>query len=90
MTKVLLTTTLEPLHANPADAARRLNVAEGAVDPDFGVVSIDPVANLYAVLVDEASAHAAAQLPGVEGPFSNPQIETFGPPRSRTDAENHR
>lgn len=64
-------------------AARQLGVDVSAVDPEFGVVLIDPNQGLYSVQVD------AAQLPGdaptkeaYRGPFSDPRIETFGQPRA--------
>lgn len=63
-------------------AARQLGVEVEAVDTTFGVVLVDPKRGLYSVQVD------AAQLPpeaaageAYRGPFSNPYIESFGPPQ---------
>ena len=51
------------------------------IDAEFGVVPIDPDNHLYTVLVDEQASARVAGQPGVEGPFSNPRIEPFGPPQ---------
>lgn len=62
-------------------AAEALGVPSDAVDRVFGVVSIDPAQDLYAVQV-RASALPAAKRSGREpyrGPFANPRIEAFGP-----------
>ena len=79
MAKVMLTTKLAA-NATFEDAVRRLGVDESLVDRDFGLVNIDPEQHLYAVLVDESAATGAATRAGVNGPFSNPKIETLGPP----------
>jgi hypothetical protein len=63
------------------EVARRLEVRPAQLDADFGVVLIDPDRHLYTVRGDEDAAAAAAERDGVEGPFSNPRIEPFGPPR---------
>jgi hypothetical protein len=78
---VMMTVELDPGAATVAAAAERLGIAPEQIDDDFGVVSIDPDQNLYTVLVDERAAAGAGGRPGVEGPFSNPRIEPFGPPR---------
>jgi hypothetical protein len=81
MADVMMTVELDPEEATVAKAAERLGVEPDRIDAEFGVVSIDPEQNLYTVLVDEQVAAGAAGRPGVEGPFSNPRIEPFGPPR---------
>ena len=78
---VLMTVELDPGAATVAAAAERLGVDPARIDPEFGVVSIDPEQHLYSVLVDEQAVSGAQGRPGVEGPFSNPRIEPFGPPR---------
>ena len=78
-----MTVELDPETASVAQAAERLGVEPDRIDADFGVVSIDPDQNLYTVLVDEQAAGDAAGRPGVEGPFSNPRIEPFGPTPQR-------
>ena len=44
------------------------------------MVNISPAEHLYTILVDEAAAARVADAPPVEGVFSNPRIEPFGPP----------
>jgi hypothetical protein len=61
---------------------RKLELDDEQLDPDFGVVEIDPVQHQYAVLVDEDVAAKVAEAPEVEGPFSNPRVEPFGPPQA--------
>jgi hypothetical protein len=80
MAKVMLTLQLDPSKASKEHVSRRLDGAE--LDPDFGVVEIDPAAHKYAVLVDEDVAQRVQGSSGVEGPFSNPRIEPFGTPQS--------
>jgi hypothetical protein len=82
MPDVMMTVELDPEAATVEKAAERLGIPQEQIDPEFGVVSIDPEQHLYTVLVDEQAAEAASGRPGVEGPFSNPRIEPFGPPRS--------
>jgi hypothetical protein len=79
MPDVMMTVELDPEVATVAQAAERLGVEPDRIDADFGVVSIDPEQNLYTVLVDAQAAAEAADRPGVEGPFSDPRIEPFGP-----------
>jgi hypothetical protein len=76
----MLTLTLEPGEATLEAAARKLGLEERELDPDFGVVEIDPAAHRYTVLVDEGAAEQASRVPGVDGPYANPRIEPFGPP----------
>jgi hypothetical protein len=77
----MLTLALDPGEATLEAAARKLGLEEGELDPDFGVVEIDPAAHKYTVLVDESAAQRASRAPGVEGPYANPRIEPFGPPQ---------
>jgi len=64
------------------DAANLLHLPLRALDANFGVVLIDPSRHLYTVrsLADDSKVSTAG-TPGVAGPFSDPQIEGFGPPR---------
>ena len=80
--KALMTVQSEDGPPTLEAAARQLGVGVEAVDATFGVVLIDPERGLYSVQVD------AAQLPpeaatdeAYRGPFSNPRIESFGPPQ---------
>ena len=62
-------------------AAQRLGVGVEDLDAEYGLVPVDPDNHLYSVLVDEKAGADAGRRAGVEGPFSNPRIEPFGPPR---------
>jgi hypothetical protein len=79
MGKLMLTVKLDPERATLADASRELGVAEEELDPDFGVVNIDPDEDLFTVLVDEKTAERA-EGKAAGGPYANPPIEPFGPP----------
>lgn len=82
MVNVLVTVKLGSAQASMAEAARHLSVSETDLDPDFGVVLIDPENLTYAVMVDERVAGDAAGAEGAAGPFSNPRIEPTGPPEA--------
>jgi hypothetical protein len=84
---LLLTIRLPSTEATIENAARHLGVDPDTIDPDFGVVLIDPADDKYAVMVDERSADRALGTEGVEGPFANPKIEPFGPPQGAPDTE---
>lgn len=79
MAKYMITLRLDPAEANLAAVSRKLNL-NNEIDPNFGVVSINPAENLYAILVDEAAATKLQGREGVKGPYSNPKIEPYGPP----------
>jgi hypothetical protein len=77
----MMTVELDPDSATVDEVAKRLGLGPEEIDAEFGVVPIDPDNHLYSVLVDEQASARVAGQPGVEGPFSNPRIEPFGPPR---------
>ena len=81
MGSVMMTVELPPGAVSLAEAADRLGLDPGALDAEYGLVELDPGNNLYAVLVDEAAGVQASGREGVEGPFSNPRIEPFWPPK---------
>ena len=62
------------------EAARQLGVPVAAVDRDFGVVTIDPKQGLYSVQVEAAHLPPGQASDEYSGPFSDPRIESFGPP----------
>jgi hypothetical protein len=67
-----------------AEVAQALQVQESDLDRSFGVVLIDPAKNEYTVLCRSAACSSVDQSrPNVKGPYSNPGIGTFGPPRQR-------
>ena len=66
------------------EVAQVIGLPPSYLDESFGVRLIDPKTHTYAVLCrSEACADRATGSagPGVEGPYSNPGIGTFGPPR---------
>jgi hypothetical protein len=83
MPKVMLTLR-SPAGAPSLAAIRdRYGLRPEDLDERFGVVAVDPADHAYTILVERDAA--ARIVPGegweVEGPFSNPRIEPFGPPR---------
>lgn len=84
MAKMLFTVKLDDDAPTVADVCRHLGVSEGDIDPEFGVVLIDPDDKRYAVMVDEAVVAKTTRATDVAGPFSNPRIETTGPPEPAT------
>ncbi len=52
------------------------------IDQEFGVQLIDPVASDYCILVEEEALKKIDSQYDIEGPFSNPTIDTFGPPEN--------
>ena len=72
---LLLTCRLESSEATIDKAAPIVGVEPSALDPDFGVVLIDPAGNRYAMMVDERDVGRALEHEGVEGPFANPKID---------------
>ena len=62
---------------------KQINVMNNdEIDPNFGVVCISPTENLYAILVEEEVNKRFQGNMGIKGPYSNPKIEPFGPPKS--------
>ena len=80
MAKLMVTLRLDPEQASLEAVRRLLGLAEGEVDPGFGVVNISPAEHLYTILVDEAAAARVQDAAEVEGVFGNPRIEPYGPP----------
>jgi hypothetical protein len=52
------------------------------LDEQFGVIEVDPRDHTYAVLADENAVRRVSGRSGVAGPFANPKIEPFGPPKT--------
>jgi hypothetical protein len=85
MSKVMVTVKLDPDHASVEDARDLLGIDDAAIDRDFGVIAVSPEENLYTVLVDAGATEDMQTGEGIAGPFSNPRIETFGPPQGAGD-----
>ncbi|KPI16946.1 hypothetical protein OK074_1739 [Actinobacteria bacterium OK074] len=81
---VLVTVTLPP-RATLQDARRRLGLAAEEVDTGYGLVPVDPDHGTYVLLVTDEAAARIKNLPDTSGPYENPTIETFGPPRTDDD-----
>ncbi len=87
MAKVMMTIqsrggppTIEALRA-------RYGLTAEEIDPEFGVVEIDPSDGTYTVLVESTAVHKIEDSGEwtVQGPFANPKIEPFGPPETTHD-----
>ncbi|GAA3068417.1 hypothetical protein [Streptosporangium carneum] len=76
---VLITVRL-PSEATLKQAMRRLDLREEEVDTGYGLVLIDPEQSLYGLRVSEAAARRIDPAAG-DGPYSDPRIEPYGPPR---------
>ncbi|MEN3539210.1 hypothetical protein AAH991_29135 [Microbispora sp. ZYX-F-249] len=88
MAEVLITVRL-PAPATLEAAMRRLGLTEDEVDTAYGLVPVDPDRNLYVLRVTEdAGRRVGGQGTGGAdsgradgGPYSDPPIEPYGPPR---------
>jgi hypothetical protein len=69
-------------------------LAAAELDASYGVVLVDPRDGTYAIMVEESAAaklgRSGTGSPGPDGtksetrgPYSNPRIESTGPPRPR-------
>jgi len=79
----MVTLKLDPSNATLSKVLRALKLRPDEVDQNFGVVNLSDEPSLYAILVDEKVAARIEGVEGVQGTFSNPRIEPFGPPRSK-------
>jgi hypothetical protein len=75
---VLVTVQLPP-EATLQEAMQQLGLTEDEVDTAYGLVPLDPEQGLYALRVTEDAGHRVT--PAAGGPFSDPPIEPYGPPR---------
>lgn len=83
MAKLLMTIQSPGGAPSLEELKARYGLAEHEIDSTFGVVPIDPADHLYSISVEDT---AAAKIQPdknwkVSGPYSNPIIQPFGPPR---------
>ena len=85
MSKVMFNVHWPEGHPTVGQICQKYGLSPQDLDDQFGVIEVDPAEHVYTILVDES---AAARLEpdradrGLEGPFSNPKIEPFGPPEA--------
>jgi hypothetical protein len=79
----MVTLHLDPAMADLESVSAKLSLRPQDVDKSFGVLNVSPDQNLYAILVSEEAANRIEGAQGVAGTFSNPRIETFGPPKPK-------
>ena len=66
--------------------AADLSVPLCAIDAQFGVILVDPKRDIYAVRVDVDQLPEEIQSEFiVSGPFSDPKIAPFGPPKTKEE-----
>lgn len=83
MAKVMMTLRCE-VQPTLDQVRERYRLDLDEIDESFGVVEIDPDERLYTIRVEEAAAKKFSDTDDwkVEGPYSDPGIEPFGPPES--------
>jgi hypothetical protein len=85
MEKMLFNITIKDSKPSIEKVCETFGFRPNDIDMEFGIISIDPEADLYCILVDKAAVERVQNLSvekkeDIEGPFANPPIEPFGPP----------
>lgn len=83
MAKVMVSFKVVGAAPTVDELKERFGLSDAEIDASFGVVEIDPETHTYTILVEQSAVEkmqAGRSIRNVEGPFSNPRIEPFGPP----------
>jgi hypothetical protein len=83
MAKVMVSFKVVGAAPTLEELKERFRLSDAEIDASFGVVEIDPQTHTYTILVEESAVdklQPSGSIGKVEGPFSNPRIEPFGPP----------
>ena len=57
-----------------------LKIPTAAIDPDFGLILVDPVARIFTVRVEAEALKDDGDSDGdYAGPYANPKIAPYGP-----------
>lgn len=88
MAKIMM--TIQSKSGPPSlEAVRtRYSLTANEIDPQFGVVEIDPADGTYVILIEETATGKFTDSEDwkVQGPYSNPTIAPFGPPQAEDGA----
>lgn len=83
MGKIMLTLQNRGDNLSLADLMQDLQLEADEVDEEFGLQPLPPTPGDYVILVEESAARRIdPNYSDVSGPYSNPIIETFGPPKN--------
>jgi len=87
MAKLLFNVTWDQGKPTIEQVAARYGFDPTEIDAKFGVIEIDPEEHLYTILVDREAAERVRGERGPEGaeregPFANPPVQPFGPPKA--------
>lgn len=87
MAKVMVTIQSDGPAPSIDELANRFTFTRDDIDPEFGVIRLEPDkpdSRDYVILVSEEAAAKIRGTPGNKAsqPFSNPKIAPFGPPES--------
>lgn len=86
MAKIMMTIHAPQGSPTLQEIMQQYGIEPHEIDPQFGVVPIDPDTNDYTVLVEQSAAHKIqpTQDWDTSGPYSNPPQDTFDLPKSET------
>jgi hypothetical protein len=82
MAKVMLSFEA-PTPPSLDEVKRRFGLRDDDIDATFGVIEIDSKTHTYTIRVEEAAAARITGRPDWKGggPYSDPKIAPFGPPK---------